>query len=180
VAKTNFLPLYRDVAKAMLASRLNGSEYRALMLIIVEHLKHAGKENGSLIVTQKDFINTGGIDHASVAGAIRGLVAKGFIAVKGGEYNAGTGRRNHLVFTLNILERKSRDRSISVLCQTENPHKVQTENPHHTQTENPHHTVQTENPHNYLDLGLPYPPDAVGQASPPHGPARRRRLTAVR
>jgi hypothetical protein len=168
VGKPNFLPLYRHVVEAMLEARLNGSEYRALMLIVLEHLKQGGKENGNLIVTQENFIKAGRIDHASVAGAIRGLKAKSLIDFKGGEYNPGTGRRNHLAFTLNILTGKSLYRNISVPCQTEKPHKVQTENPHYTQTENPHYGVQTENPHNYLDLDLPYPPNAVGPPCPDH------------
>jgi DNA-binding MarR family transcriptional regulator len=166
VAKPNFIQLDRHVVEAMLAAKLSGSEYRALMLIVEEHLKHAGKDNGKLIVTQKDFINTGGIAHDSVAGAIRGLVAKGFIDVRGGEYNAGTGRRNHKVFTLAFLNGKRRDRNVSVLCQTEKQDKSQTGKQDHTQTGKQDHTAQTEKQDNYLEKDLPYPPNAVGQTDP--------------
>ena len=115
MAKPNFLPLYRDVVEALLEAELSGSEYRALMMIVLEHLKHAGKENGKLVVIHADFAGLGGIDRKSVAGAIRGLEAKGFIEVKGGEYNPKTGRRHCLKFNLSFLDRTNTSQNFGSL-----------------------------------------------------------------
>jgi hypothetical protein len=91
----NFLPLWDDVLDSLLKHRLNG-----LGLIIREHLKRAGKENGNLLLTKQDFMKRAGIAHDSVAGTIRRLEAKGLIKTRGGDFNPGTGHRNHLRFTL--------------------------------------------------------------------------------
>ena len=54
---------------------------RALDRIIVEHMAHAGRENGGLIVTYDDFVSGGVGSRSGTARAIRILEALGFIEV---------------------------------------------------------------------------------------------------
>jgi DNA-binding MarR family transcriptional regulator len=174
MATDNFLKLHRDVAGAMLSARLTGSEYRALMLIIVEHLKHAGKENGNLIVTKANFIKGAGIDHDSVAGAIRSLEAKGFIEVKGGEYNPATGRKNCLSFTLAFMESKSGASTFRFSAGQENRTGPGRKTGLQAGRKNRTTGVQAGKPDYILEKDLPLPPDAGLPTDLPEAPPRRR------
>jgi hypothetical protein len=166
----NFFRFYRSMFEAKLAARLTGSEGRALDLIIVEYLKHAGKDNGRLVVTQADFIKTGRIDKDSIAHALRGLVAKGFIAMRGGEYNPSTGRKNCHAFALAFLDNEGTYRKPSVLCRPGKPDKEGGKSRITGTAGKPDNRGSAENPDNYLEEDLPLPSDAAGQASAPDAP----------
>jgi hypothetical protein len=48
--------------------------------LLIEHMSHAGKENGKLVVTYSDFVHFG-LRRASIADGIRALEASGLIAI---------------------------------------------------------------------------------------------------
>jgi hypothetical protein len=53
---------------------------RVIDRIILEHMAHAGTENGNLVVTYKHFTNFG-IRHSSISGAIQEAVERGFVII---------------------------------------------------------------------------------------------------
>jgi hypothetical protein len=56
------------------------AERRVLDRVMIEHMAHAGTENGNLAVTYSDFVKFG-IRRQSVPGAIRAAAAKGLLIV---------------------------------------------------------------------------------------------------
>lgn len=63
---------------------------RVLDVLEIEHMRHAGRQNGELIATYDQFV-AAGIRRASVSGAIRVCEALGFLEVakRGGKSAAG-------------------------------------------------------------------------------------------
>lgn len=58
---------------------LSRAALQCLHRIMIEHMAHAGRENGALVVTYKNFADYG-VRLSSVAEAIRELEAAGFLA----------------------------------------------------------------------------------------------------
>lgn len=75
-----FIPIVRSLLESNALAVLNGVARRCLDRLLLEHLDHAGKENGRLKVTYGDF-EAFGIRRASIAAALRELVAAGLIEV---------------------------------------------------------------------------------------------------
>ncbi len=86
---------------------LSANGLRALYRILVEHMAHAGTENGQLIVTYDDFTEYG-IRRPSIGAAIKELEYFGWITVKRGRSFDGTKEPN--LFYLTWLPNSS-DRS---------------------------------------------------------------------
>lgn len=59
---------------------LNLTDRRLLDRLEIEHMAHAGTENGNLICTYSDFQKTG-VRRASISGGLRRLQALGFIEI---------------------------------------------------------------------------------------------------
>jgi len=87
---------------------LSVSAHRVISRIEIELSRHGGNDNGRLPVTKQDFIEYG-MDHRSVAPAIREAAALGFIAVtergRGGNADA---RRPNLFRLTFAYDRNSR------------------------------------------------------------------------
>ena len=73
-----FVPHSQLLIESMAWRGMSSIERRVLERVEAEHLRHAGKENGNLVVTFDDF-NKSGIRRQSVAGAIRGLERRGLV-----------------------------------------------------------------------------------------------------
>jgi hypothetical protein len=72
---------------------------RVLERIMIEHMAHAGKENGNLIVTHRQFQEYG-VNRNAVADAIAELEYFGWIKVtRKGRGGVGTGHPNHFLLT---------------------------------------------------------------------------------
>jgi hypothetical protein len=80
--------LTRDLLGSDAFRCLSAPAYRVLFRIMIEHMNHAGLENGRLKVTHDDF-EAYGCRHRSVKKAIEELIAAGLIEV------ATQGRRSH-------------------------------------------------------------------------------------
>ena len=78
------------------------SALRVLSRIQEEHMAHGGYENGKLPVTYENF-ETWGIRRDSIAGAIRELVALGFIEVTRRGYNGTAEKRTPSLYRLTFL-----------------------------------------------------------------------------
>lgn len=79
---------------------------RVLDRLCVEHMAHAGTENGNLVVTYSDF-RKAGIGGKNIGNAIDELVALGFIAVdRGRGGNAEFRRPNRYTLTWLTTERE--------------------------------------------------------------------------
>jgi hypothetical protein len=92
------------VSEAWKALSANG--LRALNRIMVEHMAHAGTENGQLIVTYDDFAGYG-IRRPSIGSAIKELECLGWITVKRGRSYDGTKEPNlfYLTWLPNSVDR---------------------------------------------------------------------------
>jgi hypothetical protein len=69
-----------DMLKSPAFRTLSLSGHRAFSCLVIELAKHAGNDNGNLVVTFDDF-ETYGIHRHSIAPAIRELVALGFVEI---------------------------------------------------------------------------------------------------
>jgi hypothetical protein len=76
---------------------------RILDRIEIEHMDHAGKDNGRLIVPYDDLIERGGVGRRFIAPALRELVALGFTEIKAGCGGNGEFRAPN-VYRLTYLE----------------------------------------------------------------------------
>ncbi len=79
----------KEIMESPAWSALTINSRRALDRIILEHLNHAGSENGALICTYNDFAEFG-IRRSSIRPAIDQLVLLGFIRCKRGGRWAGS------------------------------------------------------------------------------------------
>ncbi|MDB5596251.1 MAG: hypothetical protein JWM36_3212 [Hyphomicrobiales bacterium] len=70
----------REMRESVAWWALPNDARRVLDRLEIEHMRHGGSENGSLICTYSDFAKTG-IRRASVALAIRQCVALGFLKI---------------------------------------------------------------------------------------------------
>jgi hypothetical protein len=71
---------------------LSPNGLRVIVRVMIEHMRHAGTENGNLIVTHDDFIDYG-IRRNSVADAIKNANASGFLDSRRGKRSYGKHRR---------------------------------------------------------------------------------------
>jgi hypothetical protein len=69
--------------------------------LIIEHIRHAGKDNGKLICTHKDFAEYG-IRYPSIAPAIRLAVKLGFVEITQSGWRSA-GRRRAAQYRLTFL-----------------------------------------------------------------------------
>src|SRR5262245_49156431 len=73
---------------------------KAVERVMVEHMKHAGHDNGSLIVTTDDFVKYG-IPRRSVPHALAVSEALGFLQITRGRLSYGTARQpNRFLLTM--------------------------------------------------------------------------------
>lgn len=98
-----FVPMVRSLLESDALASLSLAARRCLDRIMIEHLLHAGKENGALKVPYADFVRFG-IRHASIAGAIRELEDVGFVRVE--ERGRGGNReyRRPSVYRISFLD----------------------------------------------------------------------------
>jgi hypothetical protein len=75
-----FIPIPVEMIKSPAFRALNFHELRILLRLEIEHAAHAGKDNGKLPVTYKDFYEYG-VRRSSIAPSIAVLVALGFVEV---------------------------------------------------------------------------------------------------
>lgn len=75
-----FIAHRREMLSSYAFAALSLAARRCLDRLEVEHMNHAGRENGNLIVTYADF-EAFGIRRSSVSAAIRELEALGFIEI---------------------------------------------------------------------------------------------------
>src|SRR5262245_50451303 len=73
-----WVKLSRDVVERMLAARLSLAAVRLLQFLILEHLRHGGKENGLLEAPHRQLVALG-ISAGLVASAIFELEATGLV-----------------------------------------------------------------------------------------------------
>src|SRR5262245_51709955 len=90
-----FLALSRRFLESPVLQALNANEWRALIRIMVEHLRHRGFANEGLPVTKGDFVQAG-VGHNYVAAATRVLEALGIVKCIRRAQNAGAGRLPNL------------------------------------------------------------------------------------
>lgn len=76
----NYVTHYRALLESSAFRALSFAARRVLDRLEVEHLRHGGRENGQLICTYTDF-EQWGVRRGSIPGAIRELVALGFLEV---------------------------------------------------------------------------------------------------
>jgi hypothetical protein len=89
---SNWIWMTREMLESPALGSLSSSSLRALARLMLEHLRHAGWENGNLACTYSDFERYG-IRRASISRAIGDLIEKGFVrvSVQGGRcYGAGS------------------------------------------------------------------------------------------
>jgi hypothetical protein len=97
--------MIRSLLESDALASLSKAARRCLDRILLEHLDHAGKENGGLPVTYSDF-EAFGVRHASIKAALTELEASGIIeCVKRGRGGYGEYRRPS-VFRLTFLPTK--------------------------------------------------------------------------
>lgn len=72
--------LTRDLLESEAWCTLSLAARRLIERIIIEHMNHAGTENGNLVVTYTDFTKFG-LRRSSIATAIAEAVGRGLIAV---------------------------------------------------------------------------------------------------
>jgi hypothetical protein len=70
----------RSMLESKVFQSLGLAEHRVLNRIELEHLRHGGKDNGSLPVTYQNFADHG-VRRNSLHHAINGLVRKGFVRI---------------------------------------------------------------------------------------------------
>jgi hypothetical protein len=75
-----FVPRPRSMLESEAYRSLSLSGHRVLARIELEHLKHAGKDNGRLPVTRRDFTEYG-IPARCVLNAKNELITKGFVRI---------------------------------------------------------------------------------------------------
>jgi hypothetical protein len=89
-----FVPHLRDMLASPAWRALSLSGHRVLDRLEIEHMRHAGKDNGKLPVTFADLVTHGIGDRNAIAPAIRECVALGFIEVtQRGRSGNGTFRK---------------------------------------------------------------------------------------
>ena len=70
----------REMLESPAWRSLSNAAYKVIFRIAIEHMSHAGRENGNLIVTYEDF-RSYGIRRSSISAAIREAETLGFIQV---------------------------------------------------------------------------------------------------
>jgi DNA-binding transcriptional ArsR family regulator len=75
-----FVPMVLSLLESDALATLSLAARRCLDRFLIEHMQHAGKENGRLKVTYEDFA-TFGVRRASIAAALRELEERGLIEV---------------------------------------------------------------------------------------------------
>jgi hypothetical protein len=100
-----FVMLYLSFLENPALARLTVSAWRALRVLLIEHLEQGGRKNGNLVVTQEQF-EAAGIYHNGIAPAIRQLEAEGLIVVVRGGLRGGveTPSRFGLTFVKNAKQ----------------------------------------------------------------------------
>jgi hypothetical protein len=94
-----FIPRPRSMLESMAYRSLSLSARRVMERIELEHLKHAGKHNGTLPVTQRDFVEYG-VTSRCVLPAKNDLIRKGFVRItkKGRSGKRGTATEYRLTY----------------------------------------------------------------------------------
>lgn len=105
-----FVPMVRSLLESEALAALSLAARRCLDRLLIEHMLHAGKENGRLKVTYQDFADFG-IRRASIAGALREIEATGFVEAV--ERGRGGNReyRKATVYRLTFLPTPDADRT---------------------------------------------------------------------
>jgi hypothetical protein len=85
----------RDMLESAAFRSLSGPALHVLFRLAVEHMAHAGTENGALVQTY-DQLAESGVRRKSIKAAIDELEEKGFIEIKRGARSFGTGRQPSL------------------------------------------------------------------------------------
>jgi hypothetical protein len=75
-----FVKLRMEMVNSPAWRALSAAATRILERLMIEHMRHGGKNNGELICTHKDF-GAYGIRYPSIAPAIRKCVAHGFVVI---------------------------------------------------------------------------------------------------
>lgn len=76
-----FIPYRREMLESPAFRALSHSAMRILHRLEIEHMAHAGTENGNLICTYQDFANYG-VSMGAIKAALSQLVALGFIEIE--------------------------------------------------------------------------------------------------
>ncbi|MBX5093163.1 hypothetical protein [Rhizobium lentis] len=79
---------------------LSANACRAFFRVVIEHVAHAGLENGRLVVTHPRFVSYG-VTGEYVADALDGLEYKGLLKVRRGRAGSGVAHPN--LFTLTFV-----------------------------------------------------------------------------
>lgn len=100
------MPMIRSLLESEALSSISNAARRCLDRIMLEHLDHAGKENGALPVTYGDF-EAFGVRHASIKGALTELEQAGLVeCVERGRGGYGEYRRPS-VYRITFLATKA-------------------------------------------------------------------------
>ena len=76
-----FVPYRREMLESPAFRALSHSALRILHRLEIEHMAHAGTENGNLICTYQDFVDYG-LSMGAIKPALSQLVALGFIKIE--------------------------------------------------------------------------------------------------
>ena len=76
-----FIPYRREMIESPAFRALSNSALRILHRLEIEHMAHAGTENGNLVCTYQDFVDYG-LSMGAIKPALSQLVALGFIEIK--------------------------------------------------------------------------------------------------
>jgi hypothetical protein len=94
-----FVMIWSQLAERLARLDLSAAAHKALWRLVVEHCRHAGLENGALIVTHRQFEEIG-IRHGGVKPALDELAAAGLIGVtRSGRGRNGDGVPNRYRIT---------------------------------------------------------------------------------
>ncbi|MBL4886393.1 MAG: hypothetical protein JKY95_17920 [Planctomycetaceae bacterium] len=78
-----FVWFTRSMLESVAFKALSGNAHKTLSRLLIEHMAHAGTENGNLICTYNNFADYG-VRRQSIATAVRQLEYMGFIRVEKG------------------------------------------------------------------------------------------------
>jgi hypothetical protein len=102
-----FIMLSREVLEGLLSRPPSRRGFQMLIRLALEHLAHAGTENGNLVVTQRQFAKEGRISSDFIAPTKEELIELGWLVVEHDGQYAGGAKRDPCRYRLTCFKFKS-------------------------------------------------------------------------